>query len=167
MTPVEMPFHPIKPIRGGKPLGSVYRDLETSTEWMCQAKLNGKRAVWDPVTQRLWSRQGNVLHVEAAQMLSGTLTSLDGELMRDGRFWVYDVPDHAGQLSDRWPEVEKVVNEINQSLVRTCPLVTRWEEVTANGWEGVVFKKLTSKYRKGASEGRETTDWVKFRLEWL
>lgn len=161
----EIPFHPMKPIRGGRPLGSVYTTLATSPDWMCQAKLNGKRAVWDG--KHLWSRQGNRIYGDVATNLRGVNCVLDGEYMPNGDYYVFDLPDNPFPLHLRWQEASGLVSRMGREHVLMCPRVSVWEEVILNSWEGVVFKRLSSLYRKGLSEGQETADWVKFRAEWL
>ena len=162
----EMPFHPMKPIKGGPPLSALYRQLASSPDWMCQAKLDGHRVLWDGKV--LWSRHGNRLDNAVAQALEGVDMTLDGELMGGREMFVYDLPDLARrQLQERWKRIPQVVSSINSTIIRVCPVVHNWEEVTDNQWEGVVFKKVNSLYPMGRSEGQETTDWVKFRAEWL
>jgi len=162
----EIPFHPVKPIKGGPPLSEVYRRLELSPDWMCQAKLDGRRVVWDG--KILWSRQGNRLDNAVSLALGGFGQTLDGELMPDGHFWVYDLPDEArNPLTNRWSKIDEVVQQLSCPFIHKCPVVLDWKEVPENKWEGVVFKRLRSRYPKGRKPGEVTDDWVKFRAEWL
>ena len=162
----EIPFHPMKPMKGGPPLSEVYRRLEMSADWMCQAKLDGKRVLWDG--KMLWSRQGNRLDNAVSLALAGFTQMLDGELMPDGRFWVYDLPDEArNPLQNRWAKIDDSLNQLNCPFILTCPVGLDWKEVPENKWEGVVFKRLRSRYPKGRTPGEVTDDWVKFRAEWL
>jgi ATP-dependent DNA ligase len=162
----EMPFQLIKPIKGGKPLGDLYRRLEADEAWICQAKLNGKRALWDG--QFFWSRQGNRLDGKLADQLRQLFPDivLDGELVGDV-YWVFDCAEVGLTLDDRLAIVRSVVGPQENESLRICPIVSRWEEVNENKWEGVVFKRRSSKYLRAATQGKETTDWVKFRAEWL
>lgn len=142
----------------------LYQELAASPAWMCQAKLNGRRAIWDG--EVLWSRQGNRLTVKAASALTGFATSLDGEFLND-TFYPFDIADSPLPLEERWKVLRWVVQEIASPFVQLCPLAGSWEDVANNGWEGVVFKKKASLYHKAMRDGVTTPDWVKYRAEWL
>lgn len=159
----EMPFQLIKPIKGGPPNQSLYQSLASSPDWLCQAKLNGKRALWDGHT--LWSRQGNVIEGEVEEALKGISTMFDGEWVR-GVYYIFDLPDSPHPLSDRVQGIESIVDLIDSPYVRMCPIVQDWTEVRKNEWEGVVFKRKSSRYRRAHVANSETSDWVKFRAEW-
>lgn len=161
---MSLPFHLVKPMRGGKPLDGLYRQLEADPGWICQAKVNGKRALWDGTT--LWSRQGNKIESPVAEALVGLKVMLDGEFLQD-KLYLFDVPSHTGTLVERWKQVQEVVGSLASPFVVVCPLVRVWDEVPQNGWEGVVFKRLDSKYPVAFSEGKQTTAWIKYRAEWL
>lgn len=161
---MNIPFWPVKPIRGGRPLDGLYGKLSTSKDWMCQAKMNGKRVIWDG--EVLWSRQGNRLNNAISEALEGVHQTLDGELVKDG-LWVFDLPDHPGTLTERWGALAGWVRRMDHPKIQLCPSEVAWQDVEREGWEGVVFKKRTSKYPKSRFDGRETADWVKYRAEWL
>lgn len=162
----EIPFVPVKPIRGGKPLDKLYRQLEADPAWVCQAKLNGKRCIWDG--EVLWTRTGNRVPVPNIRgvlaALTGVSTVIDGELIKDV-FWAYDLPDHTGPLYERWAMLERLIRPGSAHL-KLCPSGVRWDDVALNGWEGVVFKRLSSKYEKAKVEGKTVSSWVKYRAEW-
>lgn len=172
-----IPFIPVKPIRGGRPLDDLYRQLAADPEWVCQAKMNGKRAIWDPSSKTLWSRTGNRVTPHQAKGVLETLrdcpVTLDGELITrrttgEEIFWAFDLPDHRGTLRERWVELEGVLSGYDRtSFVELCPSSVHWEDVEQHGWEGVVFKRAASKYEKARVEGKETASWVKYRAEWL
>ncbi len=172
-----LPFCPVKPIRGGRPLDSLFNQLTNDPNWVCQAKMNGKRAIWDPASRTLWSRSGNRVTPhqasEVLQHLQGCPVALDGELITrrsTGQevFWAFDLPDSTLPLVDRWVELRNVISNFNRtSYIELCPSGVSWAEVESQGWEGVVFKKLTSRYEKAYTEGRTTANWVKYRAEWL
>lgn len=145
-------------------MDDLYQELSASDLWVCQAKLNGRRAVWDGTI--LWSRQGNPLESRVVGALRGFASCLDGEFMNDS-FFPFDLPDHPGSLDERWATLEWVVREIDSPFIRTCPLAPSWDAVVEHGWEGVVFKKRKSKYRKAMKDGVTTADWIKYRAEWL
>lgn len=159
----EMPFQLIKPIKGGPPKKDLYNSLANSPDWICQAKLDGKRALWDG--QTLWSRQGNVIEGKVSDALSGIATLFDGEWVK-GVFYIFDLPDSPHALSDRIAGIASIVDLIHSPVIRECPRVVDWSEVRKHGWEGVVFKRSTSRYRRAHVANSETSDWVKFRAEW-
>lgn len=166
-----MPFHPVKPIRGGKPMDGFFRRLEADPEWMCQAKINGQRAIWHG--GKMWSRQGNVLGAKAQPVMSalGSVAAvLDGEfVMTQGKatYYVFDMPDSRLPLGERWPEVAELVRAIDSDYIRLCPCEVRWEDVELNNWEGVVFKRRSSVYVKSMTSDKTTPNWIKYRAEWL
>ena len=138
--------------------------LASDDRWMCQAKLNGRRAVWDG--QILWSRQGNPLESRVTDALRGFASCLDGEFLND-TFYPFDIADSPLPLAERWEMLDWVVREIDSPYIIRCPVATTWEDVDLHQWEGVVFKKRTSKYHKAMKDGVTTPDWVKYRAEWL
>lgn len=161
-----MPFHPVKPIRGGFPGDTLFRTLVDNPEWMCQAKINGKRAVWDG--RWLWSREGN--HIDTGlHMASGLATlgcTVDGEWL-NGTYYMFDLPDHTGPLVDRVAALRDIAERTSLFFsIRLCPMDVRWPDVNANGWEGVVFKRLSSQYPKRIRPNCTTAAWVKYRAEW-
>jgi len=178
-----LPFWPVKPIRGGKPFDGLYQKLASSSDWMCQAKINGKRGIWDG--HKLWSRSGELVTIEKARdvyaELEGCPTVFDGELLTSGTpglrtddgkalFLVFDLPDHPGTLDERVRDLTEIFStEFNTSRnVRMCPMNVSWAEVEAFNWEGVVFKRRNSLYIKGRKgPGQEVPAWIKYRKEWL
>jgi len=172
-----LPFHPVKPVRGGKPLDGLFLRLAEDPKWVTQAKLDGQRAIWDPNQARLWSRRetpitGPSLVLEA---LSQITVPLDGEYVpvkgshgRDGTYWVFDLPEHKGPLSERWEALSFLLKGLDApGLVNLCPSNVDWAEVTPNSWEGVVFKRCCSPYVKAMRPDKTTPSWVKYRAEWL
>lgn len=158
-------------------MDDLFNRLMVDPNWTCQAKMNGKRAIWDPSSQTLWSRSGNrVTPHQAAGVLQDLVdvpVSIDGELVtRRGTgeevFWAFDLPDHTGSLRERWVDLQDLMSNFNRSSnLEICPSSVQWADVERFGWEGVVFKKLASKYEKAYSEGKTTASWVKYRAEWL
>jgi ATP-dependent DNA ligase len=165
-------FCPVKPIRGGKPHDTLYNQLASDPNYVCQAKLNGQRAVWEDGV--LWSRSDRPITRAplVLEALRGWDTALDGEFIpvkgeQDGIFWVFDLPDHKGTLVERWETLEALITDINSPHVRLCPTEVIWSQVDAEGWEGVVFKQRASKYQKAYVSGKTYAGWVKYRAEWL
>lgn len=167
-----IPFYPVKPIRGGRPLDGLFEELAADPEWTCQAKLNGKRALWDGRT--LWSREGNAMHrpfVVSTLNQQGLDVTLDGELVGTGAqstFYVFDLPDFPFDLQTRLAVLNDFIGpRLTGGLLRMCPMGVTWDDVEHEGWEGVVFKKLSSMYPKADRPDVETANWVKYRKEWL
>ena len=167
MNEIQIPFVPVKPIRGGRPMDKLYNQLAADPAWVCQAKLNGKRAIWDG--EYLWSRTGNrITPFQAGKALAALAivpTCLDGELVKDV-FYAFDLPDHEGPLHERWALLKTII-PYDFEHFKICPSGVSWEDVSEHKWEGVVFKRLNSKYEKAMSEGKTTPAWVKYRAEWL
>ena len=157
-------------------MDDLFNQLTNDPNWVCQAKMNGKRGIWDPSTQTLWSRSGNKVTPHQAKGVLEALrqvpVALDGELItRKGTgqevFWAFDLPDSKLPLRDRWIELQNLISEFDRtSYLELCPSGVNWAEVEAQGWEGVVFKRLSSKYEKAYVEGKTTASWVKYRAEW-
>lgn len=165
----EIPYDLIKPIRGGRPLGRLYRQLVDDSDWVCEAKMNGKRCLWADDT--VWSRSGLVhtRNAEVRQLLEQHFSGIDidGELMpQDNVFWMFDLPNHPGTYDQRRAALAALIAKVDSPHIRLMPLVT-WEDVDKNGYEGVVFKRRDSLYEKGIQPGQTTRKWMKFRAEWL
>ena len=139
----------IKPISGGAPNNALYQRLARDPAWMCQAKIDGCRALWDGVELR--TRNGQRLDVPAK--LHGITQRVDGEYLR-GVFYAFDLPDHPGTLDERWAALCALG-------IQTIPAWVSWRDVTRNGWEGVVFKRRDSVYPRARK--KTTPSWVKFR----
>ena len=163
---MSLDFVPVKPIRGGRPMDGLYNRLASDPLWVTQAKLNGIRALWDGAD--LWSRTGGratyKLNSRNLAVLRRVSQLTDGELLPDGRYFPFDLPDHTGPLVERWAALEALAAQYDLTL---CPTGVAWADVERLSWEGVVFKRLSSKYPKAYSEGKTTPDWVKYRAEWL
>lgn len=169
-----MPFHPVKPIRGGKPLDAFFQKLATDHTYVCQAKLDGQRTLWDPSTKTLWSRRGLRIHKapEIVKALAGVNITLDGELVLGScnQYFLFDLPDHKGTLDERWESLASLhdsMGEDARNVIHLCPRDVQWENVRSAGWEGVVFKKRTSPYVKSGQPDSTTAHWIKYRLEWM
>lgn len=176
-----LPFQPVKPIRGGRPMDALYERLAADPLWVTQAKLDGQRGIWDPDAPTsgnrgtLWSRRDLPIYSPAVlEVLNLVDDTIDGEYMSrkghrgEGTYWCFDLPDARGPYSARWAKLVKLVRSLNApGLVNLCPSGVDWAGVEANGWEGVVFKRLSSKYTKSMSATTTTADWVKYRAEWL
>lgn len=150
-----------KPIRGGRPGDAGYLALEADPDWVCQAKIDGWRAVWD--RGRLWTRSGNPIAAPSSA-LSGLPLGIvvEGEWeRREGVFWAFDLPDHPGTLAQRWDALQGLVRP--SESVRLIPAEIAWADVESNGWEGVVWKHRRSRYPSGS----KAMEWIKYRAAWL
>ena len=164
MSVPEMEWYPLKPIPGGQPGKRFFQRLMEDPLWVCEAKLDGRRAIWDG--RILWGRQGQRVpkcdHVTSH--LEG-VPSLDGEWFGN-ELWCFDLPDHGGTFRERREELERVVGNVSCAHIHLMPRCEDWAAVSQNGWEGVVFKKLASPYRKALQHSKTTAHWIKFRAEW-
>ena len=164
---MSLPWLPVKPMRGGVPLDALYRELEEDARWVCQAKLNGRRALWDG--HALWSTEGNRIEGQATNALSACASGvpLDGEYVR-GCYWAFDVPLYERQpLERRLRSLAALLGPWRGSgVLEMCPTGVTWADVHENGWEGVVFKRLDSHYKRGIAPNQTVPSWVKYRSVW-
>lgn len=173
-----MPFHPVKPVRGGVPFDDYFNRLAASPDWLCQAKIDGQRTLWVPDSPApgggrgvLWSRRElPILRApQVREALNLVEDVLDGELVVGDKptYYVFDLPDERGSLQERVSKVARLVDSIKSPVVKVCPMNVTWPDVGICGWEGVVFKRRSSKYVKGSSPDKTTAHWIKYRAEWL
>jgi ATP-dependent DNA ligase len=102
-------------------------------------------------------------------MLDGEYLTVTGTSRREACFYPFDLPDHHRlSLSERWPLLMEMLAPMQGSgLVEPCPSNVSWEDVVEHGWEGVVFKRLGSRYKRAIVPGKTVASWVKYRAEWL
>lgn len=159
-------------------MDDLYLRLAEDPKWVCQAKLDGRRALWDG--SRLWSRQGNPLDLceplvsllrthSGGVELDGEYVTVTGTGRREACFWVFDIPTyHKMPLEGRWELLELTLAPMMGSgYVELCPSEVSWEDVAEHEWEGVVFKKRDSRYKRGISPGKTVGSWIKYRAAWL
>lgn len=160
----EMEWYPLKPIPGGQPGKAFFSRLMKDPLWVCEAKLDGRRGIWDG--KILWGRKGRFIPATShvTSFLEG-VPALDGEWFENA-FWCFDLPDHGGPFEERRQALEALVAQIGCTHLHAMPRCTDWDAVRQNEWEGVVFKKLASKYKKALQHSKTTADWIKFRAEW-
>ena len=139
----------IKPISGGRPMNALYQRLAADPAWMCQAKVDGCRALWDG--RELRTRNGQRL--DAPAELHGIAERIDGEYL-GGVYYAFDLVDHPGTLDERWAALQALD-------IQTIPAWVSWRDVQRNQWEGVVFKRRDSVYPRARK--KTTSSWVKFR----
>jgi ATP-dependent DNA ligase len=146
----------VRPISGGAIGNSLCRKLCADPDWLTQAKLDGKRVLWDG--RKLWSSHGNQLHLPTVtDGLPGGWT-LDGELVGGTVYW-FDIA-MPGSLRHRLAVLE-------ESGVRLIPTpgcwVHAWQQADQHSWEGIVCKRLDSTYPRGHRPRTTTPSWVKFK----
>lgn len=148
--------------------GAALDVLLSSGQWTCQAKLDGARRLVriEGGRVKLWTRKGKrVYHAGLTEALSawgGCRLWLDGEWV-GGALYVFDAPMYAA-LSVRVAEVASIVDVIDSPLVRRMPTLDTqggYREAIALGFEGVVYKRLNSRYPWAAQPGGLTNDWLK------
>jgi len=168
-----LPFAPVKPVRGGRPFDDLFNQLAQDEAWVAQAKLDGQRAIWDGKT--LWSRRELPITraPKVLEALAGLDVTLDGEFVPDkgqptGTYWVFDLPDHRGNLEERWAALRKLMSGFSGiSGIELAPSGVDWTDVVKMAWEGLVFKRRDSRYVKAINPGKTVASWVKYRAEWL
>lgn len=171
-------------------LAHVAKDLDSyilSPDWALEEKFDGDRLLIhfiDSDTVRAYSRQGNEVVVPRIKTARSVLefkplpknngvTILDGEVMPDGTFHLFDIPLLLGQeiknlpYSKRRDILTKTFSAIRQPgfvLVEsiTDPKLKRQKavEIHAAGGEGVMFKSLTSTYRFD----HRSNEWLKWKF---
>jgi ATP-dependent DNA ligase len=130
-------------------MNALYQRLAADPAWMCQAKINGCRALWDGAELR--TRNGQWL--DAPAELAAVSERIDGEYL-GGVFYAFDLVDHAGTLDERWAALLALG-------IQTIPAWVSWRDVARERWEGVVFKRRDSVYPR--AQKKTTSDWIKFR----
>jgi ATP-dependent DNA ligase len=146
----------------------------TDPGWTFERKFDGIRliAYKNGRQVRLYSRLRNLQHLpavaEAVAELPVKNVILDGELAwdRQSGFHVFDVIWIDGRDVTSLPLTER------RELLRTLPLraplhrvkalddAAPWERACAEGWEGVIAKRLDSPY-----EHRRSKHWLKMKCE--
>ena len=148
--------------------GAALDVLLSSGEWTCQAKLDGARRLVriEGGRVKLWTRKGKrVYHAgltEALSALDGGDLWLDGEWI-GGTLYVFDAPLRL-PLARRVPIMTRLVESVGSPLVRRMPTLDTqggYREALELGFEGVVYKRLDSRYPWAAQPGGLTNDWLK------
>ena len=176
-------FGPATPAVAGEPppllLAKPYTDDIDVRDYWVSEKLDGVRAYWDG--RRLLSRRGNVFQAPAWFTEGFPPHPLDGELwLRRGAFeatlsavrkqrpvaaeWrqlsyqVFELPDAAGDFSQRLARLERIVAAVNSPYLKLIPqqrfenqaaLQRKLDEVVAGGGEGLMLHRADSLYETG------------------
>lgn len=144
-----------------------------SPDWMFERKFDGIRllAYKDAAGVRLYSRNRLPQSIPAVAAAVATLPPraliLDGEVTwdREGAYHVFDVLWHDGDVRQRSLEDRHALLDnlpFTFPLVRVEPLVDDmpWNRACAEGWEGVIAKRLGSIY-----ESKRSSHWLKMKCE--
>ena len=146
----------------------------TGAEWTFERKFDGIRliAYKNGKEVRLYSRLRNLQHLPAvAEVIAGLPVHdviLDGELAWDraGGFHVFDIIWFDGRDVTGLPLTErrKLLSKLplRAPLHRVKPLDEKepWQRACAEGWEGVIAKRLDSPY-----EHKRSKHWLKMKCE--
>ena len=149
-----------KPARGGRPLDAHYQRLARDPEWVCQAKIDGWRAV--AYRGVLRTRSGNPIDAPAVVSALPAHLAIEGEWHKpSGTFYAFDLPQHPGSYAERWRALVEALTPCQ--AVQLIPHRVTWADVAEHGWEGVVFKWLPGRYPNAGV----TPTWMKYRAAWL
>jgi len=154
---------------------TLTQDRFTGPEWVFERKFDGIRllAFKDGRDVKLFSR--NQLPQELPEVaraiaaLPAENLILDGEMTwhtADRRFYVFDIMWLNGTdlralpLERRREHLEKLPLKPPLELVERIHVAHPWEQACAEGWEGVIAKRLGSPY-----EPRRSPAWLKMKCE--
>jgi len=173
------PFYPMRPSPGGDENSGLLAAMLASGEWVVEAKYDGERCVMSVWSDGVdcWTRHGKAMEVDAytlARVFEMHLEGeeLDGEMLRDGRYVLFDYHDNAAPYpySQRRRELHRETYEggrvIEPAVVpdgMTGPEAMRWALELGDEVEGLVAKRLSSIYKTATDpKARPSQDWVKF-----
>lgn len=159
------------------PANELFDRLLASRDWSAERKYDGRRAmVVFAASLPTWlGRDGRPFALKSAhRLVAGVMNTtaspsldglvLDGELMADGRFVLFDVarmPDSMNVTTPLpWMHRRTMVESLTAPL-RAAGVVPAtlawdlaekralWDDVVRNGYEGVVFKRIDGTYQPG------------------
>lgn len=160
-------------------LAKSWSDRLDPAEYWVSEKLDGVRAYWDG--EQLWTRGGYKIAAPTWFTADFPKRALDGELWagrgqfelasaaarrqqpeeaewRRLSYWVFELPNAAGDFTSRKDEIQKVVTEAGVPWLKPVPqfrVPTRAElwvkllEVTATGGEGLMLHRADAMYATG------------------
>lgn len=178
-------FYPNKPIRIYDP-GRILKVM-AADDWIVQPKWDGKRveiACSDKGEIQLYSREASEWDSEDWQWLAELNLPrpwfLDGELLRDGRIFVWDIAMVRGTPvfhSEYRPRLKCLQETIPQPITRDGNSIACIETLRASDYEqllhregsdlleGLVWKLLTAKNFWGPNATSEVNTQFKFRFK--
>lgn len=164
----------------------VYRrPILRDPQWAVELKMNGRRLLAQAFGSgiRGFNRKGDRTDIPRQigtelAVVSALDVALDGELMADGIFWVFDMPRCGGLVTTQTPWEDR--RDTLQALIdsdlwqpqhiRVLPaarttrakraLVAR---IVKHGYEGYMLKRVTGPYREPRSRDDRSPDWLKVK----
>ena len=169
-------------------LANVYREGMDLTDYWVSEKYDGVRGYWDG--QQLLTRGGERVMAPAWCTAGWPQVPMDGELWagrgkfanavstvrqqtpdenawRALKFMVFDLPGQGGAFTERMPEIEKRVRQINQPWVKAvaqrkvadhASLQRLLAKMVRDGGEGLMLHRGTSLYK-----GQRSDDLIKVK----
>jgi DNA ligase-1 len=163
-------------------LSKLYQANENLQHYWVSEKYDGVRAYWDgkklytrsgrqiqapadwiehlpkaPLDGELWITHG------AFNKISGLIRKRqpDPAQWRTVKFMAFDLPDHPGTFVDRYHALQQLINHSKNPhlrLVRQTPIASHSDlqrhlnDITAQGAEGLMLRRINSRYTKGRSQ---------------
>jgi ATP-dependent DNA ligase len=166
---VTLPWFPPAPAAGPASILSLPPD-----DWVMQPKIDGIRVIMyrgQPFT-RLGQPLSNSKGAHALRtMFAGFEETLDGEwVSKEGKYYAFDLPDHAGDFDAR----RRALCKLSVPKVTSFVLLDTYSghfariygSLPREAVEGVVLKRRTGCYAKQMRASVETRDWLKRRFVW-
>jgi DNA ligase 1 len=172
-------------LSGGEPpflLAQNYSSKVDPTQYLVSEKLDGVRAFWDG--QQLYFRSGRVIHAPVwftaglpKQMLDGelwigrkTFERLSAAVRRQQpqdeewksiRYQVYELPNAAGDFSERYSKLQSIVKDTNTAWLQVLPqqrvtdqaaLQALLAQTVKAGGEGLMLHRADAPWKTGRSD---------------
>lgn len=163
-------------------LAQIYHDDIQVQDYLVSEKLDGMRAIWDG--QQLTTRQGHPIHAPAWFTQAFPATPLDGELWlgrgqfetlsstvrqtrpndaawRQVAYYVFELPDAAGDFSQRAQQIIQVVKQARSPYLKSLPqfrvkdrqaLKRTLAQIVAKRGEGLMLHRADAPYLTGRSQ---------------
>lgn len=162
-------------------LAQIYHDDIQVQDYLISEKLDGIRAVWDG--QQFTSRQGHPIHAPAWFSQGFPQRPLDGELWigrgqfeqlsstvrqtqpndaawRQVAYYVFELPDAAGDFSQRAQQIVQIVRQAHSPYLKSLPqfhvkdrqvLKRTLDHIVAQRGEGLMLHRADAPYLRGRS----------------
>jgi ATP-dependent DNA ligase len=172
-----LPLFPPKPVRAWAST-ELHKYLITNPDWIVEPKIDGDRClvIFQDSGPELWSRHGKQFTNAYLESIKEQLrtyklptgTVLDGELVAGKayqRLFLYDLASSQLTLGERHTELLKRCKKRFQiEVVGWMDKATAYEDALNAGHEGVVFKRLDSRYEwQRGTANNEVPTWVKMK----
>jgi DNA ligase-1 len=163
-------------------LAKIWRDGFDPADFWVSEKLDGVRAIWDghalrfrsgrtvhapawfvaalpaqPLDGELWLGRGQF---DALSAIVRKTEPLDAE-WRTVHYMIFDMPDTEGSFSQRVGRMREVIAHADIAWLQVVPqfrvadkgqLMARYEEIVADGGEGLMLHRADAPYRAGRSD---------------